>query len=178
MHKNFKTRTQRGSVFVELTLLVPLFILIIGGVFEISRMYYIQNTLEYSAKEAARVGSSVRESVDANFMSKSTVSRMEIENLILNSVRVMGVIEEPGQFMIRYLNPAGNVIQGVQNDLPFDRANNPGAISFVEVEITYPGTGANVNKPIPALFNPFNIFQSSIKLMSKAIFQIEGRFDG
>ena len=43
----------------------------------------------------------------------------------------MGVIEEPGQFMIRYLNPAGNEIQGIQNDLPFDRQNNPGAIDFL-----------------------------------------------
>lgn len=170
-------RSQRGSVFAELALVVPLLLLFLGGMFELSRMYYLQNTLEYAAKEAGRIGSSVKESVDGNFMSKGTISRTEIENLIRNSVRVMGVIEEPGQFMIRYFNPGGNEVVGIQNDLPFDRQNNPGAIDFIEVEITYPGTGANVNGPIPLLFNPGNIFNSKIILMSKAIFKIEGRFE-
>lgn len=179
MKLNFKSqrRSQQGSVFVELILVVPLLILLVGGIFEISRMYHIQNTLEYGAKTAARVGASVRESVDGNFMSMGTVSRTEIENLILNSVRVRGVIEEPGQFMIRYLNMGGNEVMGVQN-LPFDRQNVPGSIEFVEVEITYPGTGAGVNTPIPAVFNPGNIFQSTITLMSRAIFKVEGRFEG
>ena len=179
MKRNLKLqrRSQKGSVFVELVLVVPLLILLVGGIFEISRMYHIQNTLEYGAKEAARVGASVRESVDSDFMSKGTIARDELENLILNSVRVMGVIEEPGQFMIRYLNMGGNEVMGVQ-DLPFDRQNDPGAIEFVEVEVTYPGTGAGVNTPIPAVFNPGNIFQSSITLMSRAVFKIEGRFEG
>jgi len=174
---NKTKRIQRGSAMVEMTLILPLLILFIGSVYEISRVYHIQTSLEYGAKEAARIGSSIRESVDGNFMSKGTISRTEIENLIKNSVKVSGVIEEPGQFTIRYLNPAGNPIQGVQNDLPFNRENNPGAIDFIEVEITYPGSGANVNKPIPAVFNIGNLFPRSITLMAKATFKIEGRFE-
>lgn len=172
-----KARSKKGSVLVELALLTPFLLLLVGGIFEIGRMYYIQNTLEYSAKEAARIGSSIKESADASFMSKGTISRREIENLIVNSVRVKGVIEEPGQFTIRYLNPAGNEIQGIQNDLPFDRENNPGAIDFIEVEIKYPGVGTNVNKPIPVIFNPGDIFMNSITLKAKSVFKIEGRFE-
>src|SRR3989338_4514511 len=166
-------RTQNGNAFVELVMILPFIMLLIGAIFEVSRIYYLQNTLEYGAREAARIGSSIRESVDGNFMSKTTIARSEIENLIKNSVRIMGVIEEPGQFRISYLNPAGNEVRGVQ-DLPFDRQNNPGSIDFVQVEITYPGAGAGVSTPIPIVFNPGNIFQSNITLMAKAIFKIEG----
>ena len=170
-------RNRIGSAFTELVIVIPFIVLLIGTIFEVSRIYYLQNTLEYASREAARIGASIKESVDANFMSKTTISRTAIENLIKNSVRVMGVIEEPGQFTIKYLNSAGNEVQGVQDDLPFDRQNNPGSIDFVQVEITYPGAGANVNTPIPAVFNPGNVFQSNITLMSKAVFQIEGRLE-
>ncbi len=170
-------RNKRGSAFTELVIIIPFIVVLIGTIFEVSRIYYIQNTLEYGAREAARIGASVRESVDANYMSKNTIARSELENLIINSVRVMGVIEEPGQFTIKYLNPGGNEIQGIQNDLPFDRQNNPGSIDFIQVEVTYPGVGANVSTPIPAVFNPGNVFQSNITLMAKAIFKIEGRLE-
>ena len=176
MTRSKNIRNIRGSVFAELALIMPVLILFLTGMFELSRMFYLQNTIEYAAKEAARVGSSIKESVDANFMSKGTVSRTELENLITNSVRIKGVIEEPGQFRISYLNPAGNVVQGVQ-DLPFDRQNNPGSIDYIQVEITYPGAGPPVNAPIPLLFNPANMFQSKVSLMSKAVFKIEGRFE-
>ena len=173
---NIISRNQKGSAFTELVIVVPFIIMLIGTIFEVSRIYYLQNTLEYSAREAARIGASIKESVDANFVSKKTVSKTELENLVKNSVRVMGVIEEPDQFTIKYLNSAGNEVPGVQ-DLPFDRQNNPGSIDFIQVEITYPGAGANVNTPIPAVFNPGNIFQSNVTLMAKAIFQIEGRLE-
>ena len=171
-----KNRSEHGTVLAELILVIPLFILIIGGVFEVGRMYYIQNTLEYASKEAARIGSSVREGVDENYKSKGTIDREKLESLIINSVRVNGVIEESGQFMIRYLNKAGNEVQGIM-DLPFDRENNPGSIDFVEVEIVYPGSGPTVSSPIPVVFNPGNLFMSSITLMARSVFKIEGRLE-
>ena len=177
MVTKFTRRSQRGIAFSELALVIPFIVLLIGGVFEVSRVYYIQNNLDYAAKEAARVGSSVRESVDQNFMSRGTISRREMENLIRNSVRIQGVVEEPGQFTINYLNRAGNPIMGAQNNLPFDRQNNPGAVDFVQVEVTYPGAGPNVNRPIPFVFNPANAFRGSWILMSRAIFRIEGRLE-
>lgn len=171
-----KLRNKKGSVFAELTLVIPVLILFLFGMFELSRMFYLQNIVEYASKEAARIGSSIKESVDENFMSKQTISRGELERLITSSVRIMGVVEEPEQFMISYLNRGGNEVQGIQ-DLPFDRQNNPGSIEYVVVDITYPGTNPPVNAPIPLLFNPGNIFQSNITLMSRAVFKVEGRFE-
>ena len=179
-----KIRSQRGSVFVELALVIPLLIFCVLATFEVARAYHIQSTLEYGAKEAARIGASIREGVDSNSMSVGTISRSQLENLILNGVRVRGIIDEPGQFMIRYLNMAGNEVNGVQN-LPFDRQNDPGAVDFVEVQIQYPGAGASVSTPIPAVLDPGRLLESGmifpdggIVLRSKAIFKIEGRFDG
>ena len=175
---NKKFRTFSGSPSAELVLIMPIFILLIGGIFEASRIFYLQNSLWNASKEAARIGSSIKESVDSNFMSKTTISKSEIESLIKNSVRVNGVIEEPEQFTIRYFNTAGDELQVQGNDLPFDRSNDPvNSVDFVEVEITYPGTGSNVNTPIPAVFNPGNIFQSNITLTAKSIFKIEGRLE-
>ena len=170
-------RNQKGTAFTELVIVIPFIVLLIGTIFEVSRIYYLQNTLEYSAREAARIGASIKESVGADCMSNTTISKAAIENLIKNSVRVMGVIEEPGQFTIKYLNPSGTELVGLGDNLPFDRQNNPDSIDFIQVEITYPGVGANVSTPIPAAFNPGNIFQSNVTLMAKAIFQIEGRLE-
>ena len=172
-----KLRSESGIAFTELILVIPIMVLVIGAVFEVSRVYYIQNTLEYSVKEAARIGASIRESVDGNFVSKGTISRSELESLIRNSVRVIGVIEEPGQFTIKYLNTSGTEIAAVPNDMPFDRQTNPNAVDFVQVELTYPGMGAGVSTPIPAVFNPGNVFDSNLTLMSKAVFKIEGRLE-
>lgn len=168
-------RSNSGSAFVELVILLPLLIFMVGGVFEIGRMFYIQNSLEYGAKEAARIGSSIKESVNNNFVSSGTLSRRELENLIVSSIKVNGVIEERGQFMIRYLNQSGSEVQPTDN-LPFNRGTNPNAVDFVEVEISYPGRGPRVNTPIPAVFNVSNIIPNNVILMSRAIFQIEGRF--
>ena len=176
LFKRRKNRSASGSVFAELLMILPVFILFVGGIFEISRVAYLQNTLEYGVKEAARIGSSIKESVDSNFQSVGTISRGELENLIENSVRIMGVIEEPEQFMIRYFNNAGTEVPP-QDNLPFDRQNDSGAVDYVEVALSYPGTGPTVNTPVPALFNPANIFQSTIMLSSKAVFKLEGRFD-
>lgn len=178
-----KSRSKSGSVFVELALVVPFLIFLVLAIFEVSRMYHIQNTLEYGAKQAARIGASIKESVDVNFMGRGTILKSELENLIINSVRVRGIIEEREQFTIKYYNMAGNEVMGIQ-DLPFDRQNNPGSIDFIEVEIKYPGSGPSVSTPIPAVLDPgrvlelANIFPNGgVTLRAKAIFKIEGRFD-
>lgn len=173
--RNF--RSEKGSVFAELALVIPLLAVLVLAIFEVARMYHLQTSIEHAAKQAARAGSSIRESVDANFMGRGTVSQNEIENLIIEGGRVSGIVEEREQFMIRYLNMGGNEVMGVMN-LPFNRQNNPGSVDFIEVEITYPGQRPPVNIPIPAVLNPWNIFrEEGIVLMSKAVFKIEGRFN-
>lgn len=175
-------RSQSGIVFAELALVIAVLVFIALAIFEIGRAYHIQNNLEYSAKQAARIGASIREGVDQNFMSRGMVSKSELENLIFNSVKVRGIVEDKDQFMIRYLNMAGNEVMGIQ-DLPFDRQNNPGSIEFIEVTLTYPGPPSSSRKPIPAVLDPGNFINSTIfpdggiALMSRAVFKIEGRFE-
>lgn len=176
-------RSESGIVFAELALVIAVLVFITLAIFEIGRAYHIQNNLEYSAKQAARIGASIREGVDQNFMSRGMISRDRLENLIFNSVQVRGIVEDRDQFMIRYLNMAGNEVMGVQ-DLPFDRQNNPGSIEFIEVTLTYPGPPSSSRKPIPVALDPGNLINSrifpngGITLMSKAVFKVEGRFEG
>lgn len=176
LRSNKVLRSNSGTAINELALILPVFMVIFGTMFELSRIYYIQSSLEYGAKQAARIGSSVKESVDSNYVSNTTLNRTELETLITNSVRISGVIQEAGQFAIKYFNSAGTEIAPVA-DLPFDRVNDPNAIDYVQVEISYPGTGAGVNAPIPVVFNPGNVFNNTITLKAKAIYKIEGRIE-
>lgn len=167
-------RSNSGTAINELALILPVFMVIFGMMFEFSRIYYIQSSLEYGAKQAARVGSAVKESVDSSYVSNTTLNRAQLESLITNSVRINGVIQEAGQFAIKYFNSAGTEIAPVAN-LPFDRVNDPNAIDFVQVELSYPGMGAGVNAPIPVVFNPGNVFNNTITLKARAVYKIEGR---
>lgn len=175
--KKRKFRSEKGSVFAELALVIPLLAVLVLAIFEVSRMYHLQNNIEHAAKQAARTGASFRESCDQNFMGRGTVSQNEVDNLIIEGGKVPGIVEERNQFMIRYLNMSGNEVMGAMS-LPFNRQNNPGSIEFIEVEITYPGQNPPVNTPIPAVLNPWNIFMDGgVTLMSKAVFKVEGRFE-
>lgn len=172
-----KFRSQRGSVFAELALVIPLLAVLVLAIFEVARMYHIQTNIEHAAKQAARTGASVRESVDQNFMGRGTINRNQLDNLIVAAGTVPGIVQERGQFTIRYLNMGGNEVMGVMN-LPFDRQNNPGSVEYIDVTISYPGQGPPVNIPIPAVLNPWNIFMDGgITLTSRATFKVEGRFE-
>ena len=94
-------RTQKGNAFAELVMILPFVMMLLGAIFEVSRIYYLQNTLEYSAREAARIGASIKESIDANFVSKNTINAEEV----LTEGRLVGegaagglpVVIPPGQ---------------------------------------------------------------------------------
>ncbi|HLE59055.1 MAG TPA: TadE/TadG family type IV pilus assembly protein [Candidatus Limnocylindria bacterium] len=46
----------RGQALVEVALILPVFILVLVGIFDLGRAVYAFNTLSNSAREAARVG--------------------------------------------------------------------------------------------------------------------------
>lgn len=167
----FCIRTERGNAFVDLALIIPILLMFIGGIFEVSRIYYIQNSLENGVKEAGRIGSQIKE----NF-GNTTVTKSNIESLIKNNVRLPGVIAGADQFTIRLLDSAGNEVAG--SNISLDWQNNPSAASYLEVQIKYPGLDPTVSSPIPAVFNPGNFFSGRTTLMSKSLFKIEGRYKG
>ena len=159
-------KSERGTAIAEMAVMAPIMIIFLGSVYELGRAYYLQNNLDYAAKEAAKVGTAIT-------ISGTTVSTASIESLITMSVVIPGVIEESGQFMVKYYTRTGTELSGA--NLPFDRTGNPsGSVDLIEVTVTYPGTGAAVNTPIPAVFNPGDVFMGNIILTAKAVSQIEG----
>ena len=159
-------RSERGTALAELAIVLPVLIVFIGAIFEVSRAYYIQQTLEYGVKEASKIGTHIQ-------VNGTTLSTTNLQTLIVNSVKVAGVIAETGQFNIRYFTKSGTQLTG--SSLPFDRLNNPnGSVDLVEVKIVYPGTGSTVNTPIPAVFNPGGVFTGSVTLTARSVFQIDG----
>jgi Flp pilus assembly protein TadG len=46
----------RGQTLVEFALILPIFVLVIVGIFDLGRAVYVFNTLNNSAREAVRVG--------------------------------------------------------------------------------------------------------------------------
>ncbi len=160
------SRSEKGIAMAELAVVIPVLIVFIGAIFEISRAYYIQQVLEFGVKEAAKMGTHVK-------VSGTTLTTASVQNLIVNSVMVSGVIMETGQFTIKYYTKSGTELMGAS--LPFDRTNNPaGSVDLVEVKVSYPGTGAGVNTPVPAILNPGSVFMGSLTLSARSVFQIDG----
>ena len=52
--KQMMRRDCAGSAAVEFAMLIPLFLLLIFGVYEFGRIYWVQNTLQYAAEQTAR----------------------------------------------------------------------------------------------------------------------------
>ena len=160
------SRSEKGIAMAEMALVIPILIVFVGAIFEVSRAYYIQQVLEFGVKEAAKVGTHVK-------VSGTTLNTTTVQNLIVNSVMVNGVIMETGQFMIKYFTKSGTELTGAS--LPFDRTNNPtGSVDLIEVKVSYPGTGAGVNVPVPAILNPANAFMGSLTLTARSVCQIDG----
>ena len=44
----------RGNAAVEFAMLIPVFLLLIIGIYEFGKLYWIQNTLQYAAEQTAR----------------------------------------------------------------------------------------------------------------------------
>ena len=159
-------RSERGTAMAEMAVVLPVLIVFIGAIYEVSRAYYIQQVLEFGAKEAAKIGTHVK-------VSGTTLNTTTVQNLVVNSVMVSGVIMETGQFMIKYFTKSGTELVGAS--LPFDRTNNPnGSVDLIEVKVSYPGTGAGVNIPVPALLNPGDAFMGSLTLTARSVCQIDG----
>jgi len=54
MWKQMMHRDCAGSAAVEFAMLIPLFLMLIFGVYEFGRIYWLQNTLQYAAEQTAR----------------------------------------------------------------------------------------------------------------------------
>lgn len=52
--RRFFTRSEGGQSLVEFALIMPLFLLIVTGVFDVARAVWQENTLAYAAREGTR----------------------------------------------------------------------------------------------------------------------------
>ena len=56
MMRRWTRRKARGQTLVEFALILPIFVLILVGIFDLGRAVYVFNTLNNAARESVRVG--------------------------------------------------------------------------------------------------------------------------
>jgi Flp pilus assembly protein TadG len=50
-----RMKSERGAAIVEFALVIPILLMLVVGIFEFGRMYYIQTTLSMAARQGARI---------------------------------------------------------------------------------------------------------------------------
>lgn len=83
-------RNKRGQALVELALVLPVFLLLLGGVVETSRVFFTYLTVNHAAREGARLGA-------VGYDASSIVAKVKDSAGVLN--------EENIQIEITPLNP-------------------------------------------------------------------------
>jgi Flp pilus assembly protein TadG len=56
LHPHDKRRTRRGQALVEFALILPIFILVLVGIFDFGRAVYAYNTISNASRQAVRLG--------------------------------------------------------------------------------------------------------------------------
>ena len=74
-------RNEKGTAMAEFAIILPLLLSFIMISYEFGRAYYIQNALEYAAKEAGKTGSSIK-------ASGTSITKSTLDSLIKNSVMI------------------------------------------------------------------------------------------
>ncbi len=115
----FRRRNDRGQSLVEFALILPIFVLILVGVFDFGRAVFAYNTVNNAAREGSRLA--IVDQTEAH-----------IDNLGVQRADSIGV--DPSQITIDYRNPS-------TPNTPGSCAGGPGDASIVGclavVRVTY-----------------------------------------
>lgn len=77
----------RGQALVEFALVVPIFLLVLFGILDMSRFVYDSNALNEAAREAARQGTVAWRPVDCNGLSRVAC----VQTLVQHRITAVGV---------------------------------------------------------------------------------------
>lgn len=78
-------RSRRGAVVVEYALVIPSFLLLMFGIFDLGRMLWVRTTLQYAAEEAGRY---VTINPGANLATVTTYLKDRVPTLDPGSINV------------------------------------------------------------------------------------------
>ena len=84
------TRNERGAAAVEFALVVPLLVLLLVGIAEIGRAYYLQTTLSGAAREGVRVMALSNDAGQARTAARNAASTLALTDAQINVAPLTG----------------------------------------------------------------------------------------
>lgn len=126
MQKKFsRNKRRRGAVTVEFALMAPVFLTLVLGVTEVSRLFEIKNQMAVAAREGARTAAMDREGLTVDGQSTNT----KVTNDIKNFLKASGL--DPNKVQVKIVD---------HNDptkaFNLDDPNN--SLKYFEVQISVP----------------------------------------
>ncbi|MBM7572611.1 TadE family protein [Aquibacillus albus] len=111
-------REEKGQALVEMSLVIPMLLIILVGVFDIGRMIYTYSTLHFTAQETVRLGSFSKGDPEMEQFARNNFSagdRSELEVAISPSEEM----RKPGEYVTVSLTyPVDPFIPVVSTFLP------------------------------------------------------------
>jgi len=81
---------ERGAAAVEFALVVPLLVLLLFGIAELGRAYYVQTTISGAAREGVRVMALRNDAVQARAAAKNAASPLALSDAQISVAPVTG----------------------------------------------------------------------------------------
>jgi Flp pilus assembly protein TadG len=137
--------SQRGATTVETALVFSFFLLLLYGIIEFGRVFFVWNTVQEVTRHAARAAT-VANIFDTTAM--NNIRQAAIFRTTAGALIAMPQITD-ASIRFRYLNAAGNVAtpscqaESLRECIINPSANNSNCIRFVETTICGPGNNNN-----------------------------------
>ena len=105
-------RGERGNVAIEFALILPVLLLIVGGIIDFGRAYWFKQTLTWASREGARQGS---------ILSKENWNLSQVKSKVVQSVKngCGTTISEGNVDVTPETGPAGGTELTVNVTMPF-----------------------------------------------------------
>ena len=127
-----RVRNNRGATAVEFALVLPLFLLLVLGIVDFGRYFFVEHTLQYATREGMRLALVGRTLNDAN---GNPMSR--VDSIIKTIQDNASLAVNPSSLSI-YIYPIGNNYQDPQNwNTLAPSAGDPGSYMRVKTDYTY-----------------------------------------
>lgn len=134
LRQRIRHDSPRGQTLVEFALVLPIFILLLVGIFDFGRAIYAYNTVSNAAREAVRVGI-----VNQNCSAVGTEAQNRAASLDVNFAPTVAAPCGPAgtDVVIQFLNSDGSTPSGSDNCVEPNLDPGVPIGCLVEVTVTY-----------------------------------------